>query len=368
MSLCVYVRTTGIYDDSRATKEIQAISSVVDRVLVLSWDRHGDAANYCRDIFGENVEFRFFCQYLDGGIGIKNIGKLFKWRRWVAKQLSTIENIDIVHACNLDSGIGVLGYCRNHNAKLVYDIFDYYIDSHKIPLFMKSTIENIEIKLINYSNITIICTEERAEQIAKSNPHKVLVIHNSPDVKQITIQSVKYDYVYCGTMGESRLIKEILDGYKNNSDLRFFYAGKGANANYAKELSEIYDNFEYISSLPYSQVLKYESQALMLSAIYMPTIRNHRLSAPNKFYEALALGKPIIVCEETGIDRIVHDENIGCVISYDSNQFYQAVRKIKTGISYDAMCSKARELYELKYRWSYMRKKIQEEYTRLLEN
>ena len=37
-----------------------------------------------------------------------------------------------------------------------------------------------------------------------------------------------------------------------------------------------------------------------------------------KLYEAMALGKPIIVCKNTGIDSFVKENNLGAVINYDA--------------------------------------------------
>ena len=110
-----------------------------------------------------------------------------------------------------------------------------------------------------------------------------------------------------------------------------------------------------------------ESKSICLSAIYEPTIRNHRLCAPNKFYEALALGKPIIVCKGTGIDKVVEENNIGKVIDYDVHQFYNAVRMFKDNPELCAQMGKrARKLYEEKFSWSIMERLLLETYEQQL--
>ena len=50
--------------------------------------------------------------------------------------------------------------------------------------------------------------------------------------------------------------------------------------------------------LQYSQTLALESQCDIRVATYDPSIRNHKYSAPNKFYESLMLGKPIIMAKD----------------------------------------------------------------------
>lgn len=319
MKTVAFVRGTGIFNDSRATKEIMAFVEAGYRVEVLGWDRDGTATEQCQLVFAavsDFVNLKFYDVRAENGIGIKNINKLFGWFGWIKKNLKAIENLVTVHACDLDAGLAVHSFCKKRKVHLVYDIFDYYIDAHNIPSLMRGLVERLEIKVINEADITIICTEERKEQIAKANPKKIAVIHNSPELKELITTEEDGDYFYCGAMSGGRLISEILESYKDNTELKVTFAGYGPYSQTAVELEEKYENFSFLGSLPYSKVLSLEARARVLSAIYEPTIRNHRLCAPNKFYEALALGKPLIVCKGTGIDRIVEENGIGCVIDY----------------------------------------------------
>ena len=369
MKTVAFVRGTGIFNDSRSTKEIMALIEAGYRVEVLGWDRDGTACEQCNKAFAsvsEYVNFSFFDVRAENGIGIKNIDKLIGWLKWVVKTLNRIDNLWTVHACDLDAGIAARLFCKKHKIKLVYDIFDYYVDCHHIPAILRSFVEQLEIKTINFADVTIICTEERKEQIAKSEPKKIIVIHNSPEVDEMSMQELTIDYFYCGTMSGRRLISETLEEYANNVDLKMIFGGYGPYAEMAIELSKKYDDFSFVGTIPYSRVLSMEAQSRVLSAIYEPTIRNHRLCAPNKFYEALALGKPVIVCRGTGIDKIVEDNDIGCVIDYDAKQFYEALRKLKTNDELRKhMGIRARKLYDEKYSWSIMKSRLLKLYSEL---
>lgn len=358
----LYIRTGNIYDDSRATKEIMALAEKGYQVCVLGWDRDGNAGMQSEKVFKKyesliSVEF-FACQ-IDGGIGIKNIDKLVKWVHWINKQVRKVKGIDVIHLCNLDAAIGVWRYAKRHNIKLVYDIYDYYIDSHVIPGLLQTLIEKLEISVINAADVTIICTEERKEQIAKAHPQRVTVIHNSPEVKDIVFTENKYDYAYCGSLFDQRLLKEIFSEYEKHASMKFAIAGYGEYVDLAKELDHKHQRFNYYGSVTYSEVLRIESEAVVISAIYKPTIRNHRLCAPNKFYEALALAKPVIVCKGTGIDKIVAEHQAGIVIEYDAKQFFEALDFL---ISNPDVCRKmganARHLYENEYIWEIMKGRL----------
>lgn len=371
MKRIAYVRATNIYDDSRATKEILSLAKDGYYITVFGWGRDRQAAARCETVF-DNVKSQVQCLFFDkplaNGIGLKNIDKLIAWVNWVYSSLRSNGPFDAVHACNLDAGLGAKRYCKKHHIPLVYDIYDYYIDSHAIPSFLVGAVEKAEIGIINFAETTIICTEERREQIAKATPKNVIVLHNSPDVERPQTAEIRYDYAYCGSLGPKRLLGEMLNEYENNTDLVFGFAGYGNHLEQAASHAESYANFSFLGSLPYAAVLETENQAKVLSAIYEPTIRNHRLCAPNKFYESLALAKPIIVCRGTGIDRIVEQYDLGIVIEYDAEQFFAAVRAL---ISDPERCAgmghRARQLYEQEYRWNIMSERMLVMYRQLLK-
>ena len=364
-----FVRATNVYDDSRATKEIITLLKAGYKVNLLAWNRNGKAPENCSKIFASyknSINFYFYKADAENGIGLRNITKLLSWFFWVYKMLKSLTPLDSVHACNLDAGLGAYKFCKKFRTPLIYDIYDYYVDSHSIPSFIAPLVENTEIKVINYAHTTIICTEERKEQIAKASPKNILILHNSPDLDAPKHTDSVIDYVYCGALGERRLLKEILDNYKNHCELQFTFAGYGEYSNQAKDLSQKYEKFEYLGSLTYDEVLSVEAKAMVISAIYEPTIRNHRLCAPNKFYEALALGKPVIVCRNTGIDKFVEKHQIGVVINYNAEEFYDALKYLKANPD---MCReigiRARNLYEKNYRWSLMAEKLLKTYETL---
>ena len=371
MKRVMYVRANGIYSDSRATKEITALAKAGYDILVVGWDREGDSDEKCKAVFNkylEHIEIIMFKYQVKDRVGFKNIGKLFNWLRFVAETLKeNLKTINVIHACNLDSILFCCGTCKKYGIKIVYDIFDYYIDAHiSIPAIIRPLIEMMEIRIINSADITIICTEERREQIAKAKPQKVIVIHNTPDVEMVSTK-LQYDYFYCGTFGVQRLISEIFDGYDENADLKIGFAGYGIYKDRAIGLASQYENFTYLGQIKYKECLDYEATAICLSAIYEPTIRNHRLCAPNKFYESLGLGKPVIVCRGTGIDRIVEENNIGIVINYDVKEFYTAVRKLKDNPELcKEMGRRARQLYDDIYNWALMEKILLDSYKEII--
>ena len=371
----IFLRSTSIKNDSRVLKEVGCLIKHGYNVKVLGWDRDEFLKNNQSINFDNiNIPIQVFRKKAEYGSGIKNLIKLFQFQVWLLYNLWKIrKNIDIIHSCDLDTALPARLISKFFKKKMVYDIFDYYIDSHYVPNKMKKIVENTEIYIINEANLTIICTEERREQIKKAKPKKCIVIYNTPkidrnNIKQKVIKSSndKLKIVYVGILQENRLLKEIGEEIKKYPDFELHIGGFGQLQKYFSELSENYGNIFYYGQMEYEDVLNLEEDANLLFATYNPEISNHKYSAPNKLYEAMALGKPIIVCENTGIDELVKNDNIGISISYDAKKFIEVIENLSENKKLQKKLSdNAKRLYNEKYSWKQMEKRLIEEYEKI---
>lgn len=306
------------------------------------------------------------------GKGIRNVFQLFKYQftvfKWIIRNK---EKFDIIHSFDLDSGLPVYIASKIIKKKYVYHIADFYVDSRGgIPIFLKKTLRKQEYKVISNAIAVIVCTEERKEQIKGSTPEKLVVIHNAPSIT-INIQDEKYDinntdgykgieitFAYVGGLVETRFIKTFIDITKQFNNIRLELAGMGALKDYAYEASKSHDNINYHGMIDYEDALKLYSKCDIMFAIYDPKVPNHKYSAPNKIYEAMMLGKPIIVAKGTGVDKIVKKEKMGIVIDYTENSFKEAIDYILNNPNkIKEMGNNAKEAYKL-YSWSTMKKRL----------
>lgn len=325
----IYLRSTEIFNDSRATKEINSYASKYN-VLVLGWNRN---SNNLKIKNKKNVKYQFFNKKAKYGSGIKNLLNIFKFNLWLIKQMKkNVNNFEIIHACDLDTAIAARYIAKKYKKKMIYDIYDYYVECHNLGFF-KNFVEKIDIKIINNSDTVLICTEKRKKQISKSNPKRVEIIHNSPNIECETKKNKENNnrianIGYFGILQDDRLLLEISKEIIKNKEFTLHIGGFGKYEEYFKELSQKYDNIKYYGQVSYEDVIKKEKEFDLLFATYNPLIPNHKYSAPNKVYEAMALNLPIIVCKGTGIDEMVENEKIGYTINYDASDFIKTAQKI----------------------------------------
>lgn len=356
-----YIRSTSIINDSRASKEISSLINNGFKVTVVGWDRDSRLSNSSKlNINGNDVDAIMFTMKSKYGGSISTILGLACFQAWLYKTLKrNIKNYEVLHACDFDCGFIANKIAKKYNKKLVYDMYDYYTDSRPMPGPLQNLISNKENNIINNADVSIICGEWRTKQIAKSNPKKLIVIHNTPDLdftsdnKIIKSSTDKLKVAYVGILQNFRLLLEVLEQFKQHPEYELHIGGFGEYEEEIKKASKNHENIIYYGSLHYNQVLSLERDCNVLFATYDPQIQNHKYSAPNKVYEAMALGKPIVVCKGTGIDELVTTNKIGYAIDYDGKQFIDVLKNLNKK-DLNTLKNKSLDLYKNKYSWKIM--------------
>lgn len=366
-----FIRQTSIYNDSRATKTIKSLLHSGYKVIVLGWDREGDAQEKTKKVFeNDDISLFFYNKQLQHGAGLKGIIKLLGFIGWVNKMVKKyFKEINYIHACDLDAAIGCFNFAKRKKIPFVYDVYDYYVEAHTVPNMVKNFVEQKEIDIINNSDCVIICSEPRIKQIIKAKPKKIEVIHNSPNItiqERENSENKKIKLVFIGALAKGRLIEEVLCSAEKYKEVELIIGGMGEYAQLAEQYSQTHDNIKYYGVLSYDNVLKIEQESDILFATYDPDIPNHKYSAPNKLYEAMALGKPIIVCKGTCVDELVVQEDIGKAINYNADELFNCALEIMKDKEWlKDVKKRGQSLYKEKYSWDIMAKRLETIYKEL---
>ena len=274
---------------------------------------------------------------------------------------------DVVHAFDFDTGFASMICCKLLCKKFIYHVLDYYVEGHILPSrVLNSVIEFFEIRVINSADATVICTEKRIEQIRKSSPKKLYIIHNTPDAVQQSAASFslkgcseKVKIVYVGVLSRMRLLKESVEAVSKLEDVEMHIGGFGEFEDWMREAADKYNNVFFYGKLQYSETLALEKQCDIMMAVYDTSIRNHKYAAPNKFYESIMLGKPIIMAFDTGYDDVITKNDIGILTEYTEAGITNAIKALKARKGeWGAMGERAINVYGTSYSWSIMKERI----------
>lgn len=374
----VLIRATEVMPDPPVEKMANTLISHGHSVTILAWDRSNTYAERgsikkLANSETEIVHFGIPAKY-SGGIKANFKGLLlFQMRiiRWLFRHR---REYGAVHAFDFDTGFASMICCKLLRKKLIYHVLDYYAEGHILPgRLLNSIIEFFEIRVINSANATAICTEKRKEQIRKASPRKLYVIHNTPDSVQQMDTSFqvngctgKLKLVYVGVLSRMRLLKETVEVVSKMDDVEMHIGGFGEYEDWMQKAAEQYSNVFFYGKLQYSETLALEKQCDIMMAVYDPSIRNHKYAAPNKFYESIMLGKPIIMAYDTGHDDIITKNDIGILTEYSESGIRDAIYALeKRRNEWNDMGKRAMNLYNSNYSWTIMTERIEEMYRNL---
>ena len=356
------LRSNPVNPDSRVEKEAAALAVAGYDVHIIAWDRDSEineVYDYV-DVDGIKIPIVRFGHKASFGDGLKNI-RPFLFFQWHLYSYLKANPCDVIHACDYDTAYTARKAYNRKKSKFIYDIFDF--DRGRQDHFLSKIMRHIQKNIVLKSDATIICTEERINQFNGYRPHKYAVIHNSPHLKPTTEdshnESDRIRLAYVGILIDNRLLKEISEFVVENPKYELHIGGFGMLENYFATLSNKYDNIIFYGKIPYKRTLEIEESCDILLAVYDPTVINHKYAAPNKFYEGLMLGKPLIMAKGTGMSNVLLENDIGVVVDFTKEGFESGVHELTTRKDeWTQMSKKMKEIYDRDYSWDVMSKRL----------
>lgn len=363
MKKVLYLFDLDVLSDSRCQKEIVSLNNNGYDVDVLEWnkDKNYSIMEKKEEIRGKSIKILSKGIKVSKGEGFrKNIISLLKYELFIfIFMLKNIKKYDIVHCCNLDSAFVSTIIAKLYLKKVIYDIYDDYADSHKCGKYIYNLIKKIDKFIQKKVDAIIICSDKRREQLGtKKKP--VYIIHNSPDVhpeekENILKKEDEFKIAYVGNLCNDRMIMELIEIVLKHKNWKLLCGGAGVLENEIIKLSSMRENIDFLGKMRYEDVINLENSCDVIPALYNPALINNTYAAPNKFYEAIFLGKPTIMVKNTGMDDIVVKENIGMVIEFDKKELELALETIYLNKKYwfDS-AERIKNIYMNKYSWEKM--------------
>jgi len=363
----LFLRSNPINPDPRVEKEARALTGAGYRVRVLGWDRTAQLAPVeMRDGF-EIVRLPIRAEF---GRGLGNLSQLFRWLLGLSDYLIRHRReFEILHACDFDTILPALVAGALWKKCVVYDIFDFYADHlRNTPDWILGLIRRVDLWAVARARAVIIVDDARQVQICSARPHRVEVIYNSPEDVGTTLvpeaqfypEASRLRLAYVGLLQVERGLTEMLEVLRRHPEWSLAMAGFGGDQDHLLELAQDLPNVTYLGRIPYERALRLSAAADVLFATYDPSIPNHRLASPNKVFEAMMLGKPVVVARGTNMDRVVDENQCGLVVEYGQIDELEAGLK---RLAEDArlrqrLGASARQIYTRKYSWQLMKDRL----------
>lgn len=361
----VLLRSNPVAPDPRVEKEARALNEAGYALQVVAWDRSAALPRDETLPWGRVTRLAIQAEYARG---VGNFPALLRWQIGLLAWLrSHRQEYSAIHACDFDTILPALWMQRFAGKKVVYDIFDFYADHLRAtPAWLKRLIRRADYAAIQRAEAVILVDDARRQQIAGSHPRRLEVLYNSPaDEREHILPAERpagsaFHLAYIGLLQTERGLLEMLQVLQRHPEWSLALAGFGGDTERILADVRHMPNVTWHGRVSYDQALALSAAADALFATYDPSILNHRYSSPNKIFEAMMLGKPVVVARDTNMDRMIEAAACGLVVPYgDCSALEGALSQLAgdAGLR-QRLGENARRAYDQTYCWDRMKERL----------
>ncbi|MCT4583182.1 MAG: glycosyltransferase [Flavobacteriales bacterium] len=238
------------------------------------------------------------------------------------------KKVDIYHANDLDTLLANYLAAKIRGKKLVYDSHEYFLGVPEIQgRAAKKVWAAIERFIFPKLEIIFTVNQSIADLYEKDYGKKLKIVRNLP--LQQTIEKVK-TRLDLKMPNDKRIIilqgaginvdrgaEELLEAVALSDDYVLYIVGTGDVIEDLKRRArqaDLQNKVVFVGRVPYPEMMQYTLNADVGVTLDKDTNINYRFSLPNKIFDYMKAGIPIVASNLKEVANIIHTYNVGVVI------------------------------------------------------
>jgi glycosyltransferase involved in cell wall biosynthesis len=371
---------TNAYDpDPRVQQEALALIGMGCRVRLLAWDRDRKAAP-AESMEGVAVQRVFLAStHGRGTVQIFFYGWLYVKMLWAGLRM----RFDVVHCHDLDTvPLGfLLGKIKRK--PVVYDAHESFPDMLEgtVHAWVRSGLVRLENFLIRRIDLLITVGERLRRHFAERGARHLAVVGNWKRLRDFSrtgqenlgvrralgIPNEALLVVCITQLLKDRKIEELLEALDLCPKVYVVLGGKGILEETVKQAAATNPRIRFVGFVSGAQIPSYTCAADVVYYGFDPANPNARFSAPNKLFEALAAGRPLITGNFGEIGEVVAQSGCGIVLpEYTAVEIQKALEKLADASERGRMAALAAQLGRTAMNWEKGENVLYQEYSKLL--
>lgn len=320
-------------NENRDKRELSVCQELGMKTIVLA---KGEQCDKGKLDFVDGFEVRRYSTRPCGEKIPKQINRLISLFFW-AKYARSF-NADIISGHDV-SGILIAwlsNLFKTRKAKLVYDSHEFELGRNvNRNLIQKQFIKIVEGFLIKRSSAVIMVNASIALEVKKIYKLKATptIVRNIPNRWNINeeecqkirneilrdIKGVRYILTYHGAISPNRGIESIICALKDLPDFGLLIIGNANDSIYFNSLFALSNQYGvrhrvlFKDAMPINVLWKYLGAADLGCCNISFAVKSYYYCLPNKLFENIQAGVPVLVSNGPELKRIVNDYGLGCV-------------------------------------------------------
>ena len=371
---------TNAYDpDPRVRQEALALTAMGCRVRLLAWDR--DLKKPASESMeGVEVE-RVFLPSTHGRGWTQMFFYAWLYLKMLWRGMRT--RFDAVHCHDLDTlPLGfVLGKLKRK--PIVYDAHESFPDmlEGSVPGPVRRGLVWLENFLIRRIDLLITVGEKLRRHFAERGARRSVVVGNwkrltdfsrtdrqNQEVRRrLGIPDGALTVVCITQLLKDRKLEELLEAAEMSPNVYVIVGGKGILESMVATVAASNPRIKFVGFVSGQQIADYTCAADVVYYGFDPQNPNARFSAPNKLYEALAAGRPLITGDFGEIAEVVREAGCGIVLPvYSAGEVRKAFEALVDRGLRARMAEKAGSCGRTSLNWEKGEETLYREYSGLL--
>ncbi len=237
---------------------------------------------------------------------------------------------DVVHSCDLEGLVSARRVAKRLGVPHVHDCHELFLERLQFSWMEKVLLRRIEHREIQGADVITVVNKSIGEEYERRFGVQSVVVRNCADrpetivrrdVRRLANLPEEVDVVlYQGGLQGGRGLHEVIRSAEWLPTNAFLVVlGYGPLREELEELAaelNLSDRVRFVEAVPPDELLGVTASATVGIVPYQPVSLNNELSLPNKIFEYLTVGLPVVVSDVPELRRIV-DES-GCGRTYDS--------------------------------------------------
>ena len=268
----------------------------------------------------------------------------------------------VVHACDFNCAPAAWFAARLRGKAIIYDIRDPASISFPLPGVLRWLIAAVEQFTSDFSSLVIIPDETRLPYLgARARRRHPLVLYNAPrdradlkdEIARPIGQTPALRLNFCGYLHAGRGLNEILALAQTYEHVQVDMVGNPRNDEVLQRIKTT-PRVTYHGTVANDKSQQMMAAADLIVALYDPALEVNRVSCPNKLYEAMMLGRPILTNDGINLADMVRQHGIGYLVEFGQvPTFVAALERVRADRAALQACGqRARQLFVERFGWN----------------